>query len=209
MLLITEHLDNLEYQIEESTGAKKVFITGPFLQADIENRNKRIYEKRTLDNAVSVYKESQIDTGRAVGELNHPTTPGINLDKVSHRIIALEWSGNDVIGKAQVLDTPMGQIVKGLIEGGVKLGVSTRGMGHLVEKNGKRYVSENFILNAIDIVQDPSGPECFVNGILEGKEWVWNNGVNEQDIEIIETEIRSKNSRMNQIKAFKDFLSKL
>jgi len=150
---------------------------------------------------------------RAVGELNHPEGPTVNLDKVSHLITQLEWKGNDVVGKAQILDTPMGQIVKGLLEGGVQLGVSTRGMGSLESKGGANYVRDDFILNTVDIVQDPSAPAAFVNGIMEGVEWVWNNGIIQpQVIEEMETEIKTapkKHLYETQIREFKNFLSLL
>jgi hypothetical protein len=166
-----------------------------------------------MEKAVDKYTIEQVKTGRAVGELNHPQGPSINLDKVSHLITELKWNGDDVVGKARILDTPMGKIVQNLLDGGVKLGVSTRGMGSLEEKNGVMYVKDDFILNTIDIVQDPSAPEAFVNGIMEGVEWIWNNGVIEaREIERIETEIR-KAPRTDlyetQVREFKNFLSLL
>lgn len=172
MKLITEHTTEVEYITEEKGGKKNVFIEGIFMQAEKKNRNKRIYPKKVLEAAVQKYVTEQVSTGRAVGELNHPDGPAINLDKVSHRIIELVWDGNNVRGKAQVLNTPMGQIVAGLIEGGVQLGVSSRGMGSIQEKNGNSYVKSDYVLNTVDIVQDPSAQEAFVNGIMEGVEWI-------------------------------------
>ena len=164
-----------------------------------------------MEKAVDRYVTEQVNTGRAVGELNHPEGPSINLDKVSHIIESLKWNGNDVVGKARILETPMGNIVRGLLDGGVQLGVSTRGMGSLEERNGVMYVKDDFHLSTVDIVQDPSAPTAFVNGIMEGVEWVWNNGViQSQVIEKMETEIK-KASRTNlhevQIREFKNFLS--
>ena len=166
-----------------------------------------------MESAVNKYVTEQVKTRRAVGELNHPEGPTVNLDKVSHIIESLDWNGNDVVGKARILETPMGQIVKGLLDGGVQLGVSTRGMGSLENRNGVMYVKDDFILSTVDIVQDPSAPTAFVNGIMEGVEWVWNNGVIEsQVIEKMETEIK-KASRTDlyevQAREFKNFLSEL
>ena len=215
MKLITEHLDNrLEYLSEaKANGEKSATIQGIFMQAEGKNRNGRIYPKAILEKAVSKYSAEQVSKGRAVGELNHPEGPTVNLDKVSHRITELTWDGNNVMGKALILNTPMGQIVKGLMEGGVQLGVSSRGMGSLVRRNGVNMVGEDFILSTIDIVQDPSAPEAFVNGIMEGVDWVWDNGIlKAQEIEQFETEIKeAKSSDMSnvQMKVFKDFLSKL
>jgi hypothetical protein len=164
-----------------------------------------------MERAVDKYVKEQVLTKRAVGELNHPDGPTVNLDKVSHRITELNWNGNNVMGKALILDTPNGKIVQGLLEGGCQLGVSTRGMGTLENRAGTMYVKEDFILNTVDIVQDPSAPEAFVNGIMEGVEWVWNNGVIEaREIERMETEIK-KASRTDlyetQVREFKNFLS--
>jgi hypothetical protein len=148
-----------------------------------------------------------------VGELNHPDSPTINLDKVSHRILGLNWSNNDVIGKALILNTPMGKIVEGLIDGGVRLGVSSRGMGNTEDRNNKTYVKDDFVLNTVDIVQDPSAPSAFVNGIMEGVEWIWNNGIlKAQQIETYETEIKRASKRTLgeiQEKVWRNFLSKL
>ena len=215
MKLITEYVEqNLETICEaRKDGTKNYFIEGVFMQSNKKNRNGRIYEKKTMEKAVEKYVTEQVKTGRAVGELNHPEGPTVNLDKVSHKITDLHWQGNDVVGKASILKTPMGQIVEGLLEGGVKLGVSSRGMGSLVSKNGAQYVGDDFMLSTVDIVQDPSAPSAFVNGVMEGVEWVWDNGlIRQQDIEKIETEIRStprKDLQSVEIRAFKNFLSKI
>lgn len=214
MKLITEHLeDSLSYITEEKNGKKDVVIEGIFMQAESKNRNGRVYPREVMESAVNKYVTEQVSKGRAVGELNHPDGPTINLDKVSHRITELNWDGNNVMGKALVLDTPMGQIVKGLVEGGVQLGVSSRGMGTLVNRNGVNVVGKDFILATVDIVQDPSAPEAFVNGIMEGVEWVWDNGLlKAQEIEKYETEIKRASSSQlaeSQLKVWNDFLSKL
>lgn len=216
MKLISEYVDtDLQcYVTEAKEGApKQHFIEGIFMQAEGKNRNGRIYPKSVMEKAVDKYVTEQVKTGRAVGELNHPDGPTINLDKVSHRITALEWDGNNVVGKAQILDTPMGQIVKGLLDGGVRVGVSSRGMGTLEQREGASYVKDDFMLSTVDIVQDPSAPDAFVNGIMEGVEWVWDNGIlKAQEIEAYETEIKKTPSPRlaeAQMKIFKDFLSKL
>jgi len=213
MKLIAEYNEqNIECIVEaKEDGTKNHFIEGVFMQSEAKNRNGRIYPKAIMEGAVDKYVTEQVSQNRAVGELNHPEGPTVNLDKVSHKITELSWKGNDVVGKAQVLDTPMGNIVKGLLEGGVQLGVSTRGMGSLEEKNGIMYVKDDFVLNTVDIVQDPSAPTAFVNGIMEGVEWVWNNGIIEpQVIEQMETEIK-KAPRADlyetQTREFKNFLS--
>lgn len=215
MKLISEYTDSdLQVVTESNKAGKSHFvIEGVFMQADQRNRNGRVYEKQILENAVNKYIKEQVKTGRAVGELNHPEGPSINLDKVSHKITELRWDGSNVYGKATILKTPMGQIVEGLLEGGVKLGVSSRGMGSLVEKNGMMYVKDDFMLSTIDIVQDPSAPGAFVNGIMEGVNWIWENGIiKPQEIELIETEIKSaRRSQLPEveIRAFNNFLSKL
>jgi len=193
MKLIAEYNDhNIEVITEaKESGGKNYFIEGVFMQAEQKNRNGRIYPKAIMEKAVDKYVKEQVNSKRAVGELNHPEGPTVNLDKVSHLIEALDWQNNDVVGKARILDTPNGQIVKGLLDGGVQLGVSTRGMGSLEQKNGVMVVKDDFILNTVDIVQDPSAPTAFVNGIMEGVEWIWNNGVIEaREIERMETEIK-------------------
>ena len=215
MKLIAEYNEqNIECIVEaKEDGSKNHFIEGVFMQSEAKNRNGRIYPKAIMESAVDKYVTEQVSKNRAVGELNHPDGPTVNLDKVSHKITELSFKGNDVMGKAQILDTPMGNIVKGLLEGGVQLGVSTRGMGSLEEKNGTMYVKDDFVLNTVDIVQDPSAPTAFVNGIMEGVEWVWNNGIIEpQVIEQMETEIK-KAPRADlyevQTREFKNFLSLL
>lgn len=213
MKLIAEYTDhNIEVLTERNeNGGKNYFIEGIFMQSEQKNRNGRIYPKAIMEKAVDKYVREQVMTKRAVGELNHPDGPTVNLDKVSHLIEALDWTNNDVIGKARILDTPNGRIVKGLLDGGVQLGVSTRGMGSLEQRNGVMYVKDDFMLNTVDIVQDPSAPTAFVNGIMEGVDWVWNNGVIEaREIERMETEIK-KAPRADlyetQVREFKNFLS--
>jgi len=215
MKLIAEYTDqNIEVLTEaKSDGTKKYSIEGVFMSADQKNRNGRIYPFNVMDKAVTKYILEQVQNGRAVGELNHPEGPTVNLDKVSHKIEKLDWSGKDVVGKATILNTPMGKIVEGLLEGGVKLGVSTRGMGSLQRCDDAMVVKPDFLLNAVDIVQDPSAPSAFVNGIMEGVEWVWNNGIIEaRAIEKMETEIK-KAPRADlyetQVREFKNFLSLL
>jgi hypothetical protein len=183
------------------------------MQAEQKNRNGRIYPKETLFKAVEKYVNEQVSKGRAVGELDHPAGPQINLDKVSHKITELKFDGDNVVGKAQVLNTPMGKIVEGLIEGGVKLGVSSRGMGTVENKQGATIVNDDYLLATVDIVQDPSAQGAFVNGIMEGVEWIWDNGIlRAQQLEKYETEISNasaKNLASVQERVFKDFLSKL
>jgi hypothetical protein len=178
MKLITEELDQVEVIVENINGKKSLFIEGVFLQGDICNRNKRMYPMSTLRNGVKLYSENYISKGRAVGELGHPAGPTINLDRVSHSIVSLVENGNNFIGKAKILTTlPMGAIAAGLYEEGVKLGVSSRGVGSLVSTaEGYSKVSEDFMLStAADIVHDPSAPDAFVNGIMEGVNWVYNS----------------------------------
>ena len=214
MKLIAEYTDNKLEVLTEQRGSKKAYaIEGVFMSAEQKNRNGRIYPKEVLGKAVESYNTTQVVPGRAVGELNHPEGPTVNLDKVSHKIESLNWQGNDVVGKATILETPMGQVVKGLLDGGVKLGVSTRGMGSLVRNNDAMVVKDDFILNAVDIVQDPSAPSAFVNGVMEGVEWVWNNGIIEaQTIEKMETEIKNaprSDLYETQVREYKNFLSLL
>lgn len=214
MKLITEFTENETLQCiveKKENGEKDYIIEGVFAQADKKNRNGRIYPKTIMEKAVAKYDKEQVSKKRAVGELNHPEGPTVNLDKVSHLITELKFQGNDVVGKAQILETPMGKIVKGLLDGGVQLGVSTRGMGSLEQKNGAMYVKDDFILSTVDIVQDPSAPEAFVNGIMEGVDWVWNNGVlKPQVIEEMETEIKTAPKPVlyeTSVREFKNFLS--
>jgi len=209
MKLITEYTQSkIEYKTISEGTDKQFYIEGVFMQAERENRNGRIYKKSILEKAVDNYNKDYVLTGRAVGELSHPATPAINLDKVSHRILELNWNGNDVIGKALILNTPMGNIVKGMIEGGVKLGVSSRGMGSLESVGGKSFVASDFILNTVDIVQDPSAPGAFVNGIMEGVDWCYQNGLfTAKQVEKYETEIKKMASA--QVRVFSDLLSSL
>jgi hypothetical protein len=216
MKLITEYIQHgLGFSIEENkkTGKKSTFLEGIFMQAENKNKNGRVYTREVLTNAVDKFVNEQVITGRAVGELNHPDGPTINLDKVSHRITELKWDGNNVLGKALILDTPMGQIVKGLVEGGVQLGVSSRGMGSLEMKNGVNHVRDDFMLNTIDIVQDPSAPNAFVNGIMEGVSYEQDRPghfikvIEEGETEVIESKV--KYSEEQQTAGFEHFLSKL
>ena len=214
MKLISEFVENdIEFLITEDkkTGGKDYKIQGIFAQAEKKNRNGRIYPMPIMEKALGKYNDEQVSKGRAVGELNHPEGPTVNLDKVSHKINKLEFQGNDIVGEASILNTPMGEVVKGLLDGGVTFGVSTRGMGSLSQRNNAMVVNDDYILNAVDIVQDPSAPGAFVNGIMEGVEWVWNNGIIEaQTIERMETEIK-KAPRADlyetQVREFKNFLS--
>lgn len=215
MKLIAEYTDHsLGYSIQEGkNGKKSTFLEGIFMQAENKNKNGRIYTREVLTSAVDKFVNEQVITGRAVGELNHPESPSINLDKVSHRITELKWDGNNVMGKALILDTPMGQIVKGLVEGGVQLGVSSRGMGSLDFKDGANYVRDDFMLNTIDIVQDPSAPNAFVNGIMEGVNWEQDRPghyiktIEEGETEVIEPKVMF--SEEQQSAGFEHFLSKL
>ena len=199
MKLITEGEDRniVETLIERSEdGSKTLFIEGIYMQSERENRNKRIYPKGILESAVETFNVNKVLTGRAVGELGHPLGPKINLDNVSHRITELHWEGNDVYGKAQILDTPKGMIVQGLLNGGVKLGVSSRGMGSVQNKSGKSYVTEDYILATVDIVHDPSAQEAFVNGIMEGVEFfLTEDGHIEKCIDGIKKRIHATPSR--------------
>ena len=178
MKLITEEVSNVKFITEGKGSKKKLYIEGTFLQGEIKNRNGRVYPVSTLANEVTRYNESFVNMGRALGELGHPDGPTVNLDRVSHKITSLKQEGNNFVGKAQILNTPMGKIASSLIEEGVVLGVSSRGVGSLREQNGVKYVGEDFQLaTAADIVADPSAPDAFVNGIMEGKEWVWEGGI--------------------------------
>ena len=179
MKLIREEIESVEFLVEQKNGKKSMYIEGVFLQGDIQNRNGRMYPIATLRKEVSRYNENHIQTGRALGELGHPDGPTVNLDRVSHKIVSLKESGSNFIGKAKILGTPMGKIATSLIEEGVKLGVSSRGIGSLKPtREGVNVVSDDFMLStAADIVADPSAPDAFVEGIMEGKEWVWDGGV--------------------------------
>ena len=214
MKLISEYVnDDLTCVINEAKdGTKNYVIEGIFMQSEKENRNGRIYESAGLKAAVNKYIKEQVETGRAVGELNHPDGPSINLDKVSHRITELRFEGNDVYGKAQILNTPMGNIVKGLLDGGVKLGVSSRGMGSLVKRNGKTFVGEDFSLTTVDIVQDPSAPNAFVNGIMEGVDFFY-EGSKLKAVNIEEAKAQAEADTIklaeSQLKSFESLLSNL
>ena len=214
MKLITEMIEDVQYLVEEDEGGKKNhFIQGIFMQAEQKNRNGRIYEKKILENEVKRYNESFVKKNRALGELNHPQGPTVNLDRVSHMIKDLKFEGNDCVGKAKLLDTPMGNIAKNLVSEGAQLGVSSRGMGSLEERKGVNYVKDDFMLSAVDIVADPSAPNAFVNGIMEGKEWIWDNGVI-KEAEIAEIKHRfdvKKRQKQANLEAleFAKFLKKL
>jgi hypothetical protein len=179
MKLISEQIEEIRIITEEGKeGKKSLYISGPFIQTEVKNRNGRMYQRESVAREVQRYTDNYVNKGRALGELGHPDGPSINLDRVSHNIVELKQSGNDFIGKAKILETPMGTIARNLIESGVQLGVSTRGMGSLKEVNGVQVVQDDFYLaTAADIVADPSAPDAFVNGIMEGVEWVWDNGI--------------------------------
>lgn len=214
MKLITETVEEVKVITESKNGVKTLFITGPFLVAEKANKNGRMYMKETLAKEVNRYNEEYVTKGRAFGELGHPDTPSINLDRVCHLITDLKQEGNIWVGKAKILETPMGKIAKSLMEGGACLGVSSRGMGSLKEVNGVNVVQDDYYLaTAADIVADPSAPGAFVQGIMEGREWVWDNGVvKELDVNAYHNQI--KNAKQKQIdeislKIFENFLSKL
>jgi len=214
MKLITENIESVELITEEKDGEKKLYIEGVFLQSEVKNRNGRVYPFKVLDNEVKRYHEEYIKPGRALGELGHPDGPTVNLDRVSHRIVSLKAEGNNFIGKAHILDTPNGKIAKSLLGEGVKLGVSSRGMGTLDKQEGISYVMDDFMLaTAADIVADPSAPDAFVNGIMEGKEWVWNNGIlKEQTVDKYQQAIKSASKgelEEKTLKVFEHFLSSL
>jgi len=214
MKLITETTEDIKL-IKENVegGPANYYISGVFMQAEQKNRNGRVYPKSVLMNEVKNYNENFVNGKRAFGELGHPEGPTVNLERVSHIITDLYESNNDVIGKAKIMDTPMGKIVKNLLDEGAQLGVSSRGMGSLEEKGGEKIVSKDFMLAAVDIVADPSAPNAFVDGIMEGREWVWENGViRESSIEGYKKKIERTPQRMIDEVAewcFADFLSKL
>ena len=214
MKLISEEISQAEYLVEETNGKKNYKIKGIFLQSDIKNRNGRIYENDILQKEVKRYNQEFINKKRAFGELGHPDGPTVNLERVSHMITKLEPEGKNFIGEAKIMDTPYGKIVKGLIDEGAQLGVSSRGMGSLVQKNGANYVGKDFYLaTAADIVADPSAPDAFVEGIMENKEWIWDNGViKAQDIEEYKEHIKeAKRLKLAEakVKVFKNFIEKL
>ena len=179
MKLITEEIESVDFIVENKGGKKQLYIEGVFLQADMKNRNGRVYPMATLRREVGRYNENHVQKGRALGELGHPEGPTVNLDRVSHKIVSLRESGSNFVGKAKILNTPMGKIASSLIAEGVKLGVSSRGVGSLkMTREGVNVVGDDFMLStAADIVSDPSAPDAFVEGIMEGKDWVWDGGV--------------------------------
>ena len=214
MKLISEEIQDAQYLVEETNGKKNYKIRGVFLQSDIKNRNGRIYESEILGKEVDRYTKEFIDKKRAFGELGHPDGPTVNLERVSHMITSLKSEGKNFIGEAKIMDTPYGKIVKGLIDEGAQLGVSSRGMGSLVQKGGANYVGKDFYLaTAADIVADPSAPDAFVEGIMESKEWIWNNGVLvEKELDMWKKEIeQTKRHALAEAKAnvFKKFLQNL
>lgn len=214
MKLICEVNENIEILTEENNGGKSYFIEGTFLQGDIKNRNGRVYEFKMLKDKVNQYRKEFVEQKRAFGELGHPDGPTINLERVSHMIVELAPDGKNFYGKAKIMDTPYGKIVKNLMDEGAKLGVSSRGVGSLEEKNGANYVKDDFrISTAADIVADPSAPDAFVRGVMEGKEWIYENGLLvAREIDEIKENIRkasSRNLEEQMVKAFQTFINKL
>jgi hypothetical protein len=216
MKLIREEIEKVEVLTEESNGKKNLFIKGIFLQAEQVNRNGRVYRMPVMEREVNRYNEQYVQKGRALGELGHPDGPTVNLDRVSHKIVELTKEGNNFIGKAQILSTPMGKIAESLLSDGVTLGVSSRGIGSLKEtREGYKEVGEDFMLaTAADIVADPSAPDAFVQGIMEGKEWVWDGGVlreklAEQTKRRIDALVDQRRLEEHKIKLFNDFLNSL
>ena len=214
MRLIAEEIVQVEFLSEEKNGKKSHFIEGVFLQSEIKNKNGRVYPQGVLAREVAKYDEHHIQKGRALGELGHPEGPSINLDRVSHKIESLKEDGNNFVGRAKILETPMGNIAKNLLDEGVRLGVSSRGMGSLKEKDGVNFVADDFMLaTAADIVADPSAPDAFVDGIMEGKEWVWDNGIlKESAVAQIKQQIDQStliNIQERKVSAFSKFLRSL
>jgi hypothetical protein len=216
MKLIKEHTEEVKLIVEaaKGTGNKEYFIEGVFLQADLKNRNGRVYQKPILEKEVARYTKEYIDKNRAFGELGHPDSPSINLDRVSHMIKSLKLEGNNFIGRAKIMDTPYGKIVKSLIDEGAQLGVSSRGLGSLVEKGGVNLVQDDFMLaTAADIVADPSAPDAFVEGIMEGKEWIYNASTKSWMLaEQIKSDIQKMTAKQvadNQARMFDTFLTSL
>ena len=216
MKLIREEIENVEVIVEQRNGKKSLYIEGVFLQGDIKNRNGRMYPSDTLAKEVGRYNEQFVGKGRALGELGHPDGPTINLDRVSHKITSLRQEGSNFIGRAQILSTPMGTIAKSLLDEGVKLGVSSRGIGSLREdRNSFKVVCEDFMLaTAADIVADPSAPDAFVNGIMEGKDWVWDGGIlrekyAEKTYKTINTLVDQRRLEENKLNLFQNFLLNL
>ena len=214
MKLITEQIEEVQFLTEDNNGKKNHYIQGVFLQSEIKNRNGRVYPLDILEREVNRYTTENISKNRALGELGHPEGPTVNLDRASHKIESLVREGNNYIGKAKILDTPMGQIAKSLLDEGVSLGVSSRGVGSLREMGGANYVRDDYQLaTAADIVADPSAPDAFVEGIMEGKEWVWDNGLlKEQEISSIKKGIDAAtlyNLQERKVSAFEQFLKGL
>ena len=214
MKLISEEVLDVQYLVEEKNGKKEHYITGIFMQAEQKNRNGRVYPREVLSREVDRYNQNYVQKNRAFGELGHPDSPTINLDRVSHMITSLKPDGNNFIGKAKILDTPNGRIVKSLLDGGASLGVSTRGVGSLKETSGYKLVQDDFHLaTAADIVADPSAPDAFVQGIMEGKEWILDNtGWKEIDYDMAKKQLQEA-SRADieavSLRVFENFMSKL
>ena len=216
MKLIREEIEQVEVIVENRNGKKNLFIEGVFLQGEIKNRNGRMYPMETLAREVGRYNENFVEKGRALGELGHPDGPTVNLDRVSHKIVSLKESGNNFIGKAKILSTPMGKIASNLLGEGVKLGVSSRGVGSLNKTNeGYSVVGEDFTLaTAADIVADPSAPDAFVDGIMEGKDWVWDGGILRERVATktykrINTLVDQNKLDEKKLSVFEDFLANL
>jgi hypothetical protein len=213
MKLITETTLGVKLLTEEKNGTKNYFIEGVFMQSETKNRNGRLYPLATMSKEIERYNRDYVAQNRAMGELGHPEGPTLNLERVSHIIKDLKQDGNDVYGRAKILDTPYGRIVKNLMDEGAKLGVSSRGMGSLKEQDGVNVVQEDFMLASVDVVADPSAPNAFVDGIMEGKEWIWDNGIIKPvQIEAYKKLIEktsSRNLEEQAIKMFADFISKL
>ena len=214
MKLITETIEDVKVITEGNGDSKKLYIEGVFLQSELKNRNGRMYPFSVLEKEVNRYNEEYVKTKRALGELGHPDGPTVNLDRVSHRITDLRAEGNNFMGKAQILDTPMGKIAKNLLEEGVQLGVSSRGMGSIDKREDCNVVMDDFMLaTAADIVADPSAPDAFVNGIMEGKEWVWDNGILKESKVAKYQRYMSESTRAEleerTLKVFENFLSGL
>ena len=216
MKLIREEVESVEFIVESKNGKKSMYIEGVFLQGNIKNRNGRMYPMETLRREVGRYNENHVQSGRALGELGHPDGPTVNLDRVSHKIVSLRENGSNFIGKAKILSTPMGKIASSLIEEGVKLGVSSRGIGSLKQtREGVNIVGDDFMLaTAADIVADPSAPDAFVEGILEGKDWVWDGGIlrekyAQKTYKQINTLVTNKQLDEQKLDLFNNFLNNL
>ena len=216
MKLIREEIESVDFIVEERNGKKSLYIEGVFLQGNIKNRNGRMYPMETLRREVQRYSENHVVAGRALGELGHPDGPTVNLDRVSHKIVSLKENGSNFIGKAKLLNTPMGKIASSLVEEGVKLGVSSRGIGSLKQtREGVNIVGDDFMLaTAADIVADPSAPDAFVEGIMEGKDWVWDGGIlreryAEKTYKQINTLVDQSALEEKKLSLFNDFLNNL